>query len=320
MSKKSFCFFAHVDSGKSTVAGHLLYLLSHISDHEFQKLYSECEKEKALYQLYSRILDVNEEERQKGKTNEYTIVDLNYKDASFQLIDTPGHKNYIREMINGLSHFETSRIIGCFLLSAKKGEFESGWTKGQSKEHLLIARSLGIKDLVILVNKMDMCDWKEEEFSQIKSQSEPFIKGVCGFKNYTYIPISGYKGEGLVTDPPCTWFKGKSLMDTLLDLNVEEKHLVKELEVNTFHSIVAKVKVISCESIITTGYKCIIHFCGKEYECEITKMNKKFLKSKESANCLLVSKELISSTYLSRRFLIRNALNTIGFGEIIKVA
>ena len=316
---KTFCFFAHVDSGKSTVAGHLLHLLSETSEHEFQKLKTECENDKAMYQLYSRILDINEEERQKGKTHEYNIVELKYKEQPFQLIDTPGHKNYIREMINGISHFESSRIIGCFLLSAKKGEFESGWVRGQSKEHLIIARSLGIKDLVVLVNKMDVVGWSEEEFMRIKKESEPFIKNVCGFKNYNYIPISGFKGEGLISNPPAKWYKGKCLMDSLLDIQLEKKSIVKELELKNFSKVVCKIKVIHCDNIITTGYLCMIHFCGREYECEVMKMDKKFLKNKESANCLLECKTKMEASYASRRFLIRNKLNTIGFGEILKV-
>lgn len=320
MNTKSFCFFAHVDSGKSTVAGHLLYQMCTINEHEFNKLKMECEKDKAMYQLYSRILDINEEERQKGKTHEYNIVDFDYKDQKFQIIDTPGHKNYIREMIHGLSHFESDRIIGCFLLSAKKGEFESGWIRGQSKEHLIIARSLGIKDLVVLVNKMDLCDWSEIEFQRLKKESEPFIKNVCGFKNYIYIPISGYQGQGLTSKPPCDWYLGKSFMDTLLDMKIDKKEEIKELETNEFNKIVARVKIINCENIITIGYTCIIHYCGEEYECEIVKMDKKFLKQKEFANCLLVCKDRIQSHYLSRRFLIRNKLNTIGFGEIVKVS
>jgi hypothetical protein len=225
-------------------------------------------------------------------------------------------------MINGLSHFETQNIIGCFLLSAKKGEFESGWIRGQSKEHLIIARSLGIKDLIVLVNKMDLCDWSEEEFNRIKISSEPFIKNVCGFKNYTYIPISGYEGLGLTSPSPCKWYTGMSLMDSLSTMKTNDKiqNVIKELESNEFTKIVSKVKIIHCESIITIGYICMIHYCGQEYECEIVKMDKKFLKEKEAANCLLVCKEKIYASYLSRRFLIRNKLNTIGFGEIIKVA
>ena len=222
-------------------------------------------------------------------------------------------------MIHGLSHFESQHVIGCFILSAKKGEFESGWTKGQSKEHLMIARSLGIKDLIVLVNKMDSCEWSEEEFIRLKKESEPFIKNVCGFRNYLYIPISGYQGLGLTTSPTCEWYSGKSLMDTLIDVKTEKKESVKPLEDEEFTKILAKVKIFDCENIISVGYKCIIHYCGHEYECEIIRMDKKFLKPKEGANCLLISKERIKSYYLSRRFLIRNKLNTIGFGEILKV-
>ena len=166
---------------------------------------------------------------------------------------------------------------------------------------------------------MDLVDWSEEEFMRIKKESEPFIKNVCGFKNYSYIPISGFKGEGLISGPPIEWYKGKCLMDSLLDVKLEEKSVVKELEIKSFHKVLCKVKVIHCENIITTGYLCMVHFCGQEYECEIVKMDKKFLKSKESANCLLECKTQMEASYTSRRFLIRNKLNTIGFGEILKV-
>ena len=80
-----FCFFGHIDSGKSTTAGHLLYKTKCISQREYDKIFNECKQAGKLYQLYSRILDITEEEFHKGKTYEYTIIDLNFNDKSFQI-------------------------------------------------------------------------------------------------------------------------------------------------------------------------------------------------------------------------------------------
>lgn len=318
---KNICFFGHVDSGKSSCAGHLYALCGGISEHELEKLKKECEEEKKMNQLWSNVLDINEEERVKGKTHEFNILPFKHNDHEYNIIDLPGHKMFIREMISGISYFESSDVIGCLLISAAKGEFEAGWIRGQTKEDMIIARSLDIQNLIVLINKLDLQDWNQDIYNNIIKEINPFIKDACGFKNVHYIPISAYKGIGLInnTNMP-EWYKGKSLIDTIEEIKLDIKNEIKSFDVNEFSSLYAEIKILWCQNIISDGFECIIHYCGDEYEVIIEKINgHKILKRKDKEKCIITSKRKIRAKYASNRFIIRDSKNTIGFGTIIKV-
>jgi elongation factor 1 alpha-like protein len=318
---KKFCFFGHVDAGKSTCAGHLFALCGGIEGHELDKIKNECTITKSMTQLWSRVLDTNEEERVKGKTHEFNMLPFVYNKQSFQLIDTPGHKMFIREMINGISLFESSGVIGCLVISSAKGEFEAGWIRGQTKEDIIIARSIGIKHLIVLINKLDVSNWDKKIFDSIIKEVGPFVTDACGFKNAYYIPVSGYQGIGLVgPENAPTWYTGLSLIDTIASIDTEQKDVPKPLELTEFNSFLCEIKILHCENLISTGFECIIHFCGDEYEVMIEKISgKKFLKKKDKAKCIIKSKKMMTAKYPSTRIIIRDSTNTIGFGSIMKV-
>jgi translation elongation factor EF-1alpha len=354
-----FCIFGHCDTGKSTLAGHLYKLVGGISDHDFDNIKQKCAKEGTLTQLYSRILDIYEEEQIKGKTHESYILEFDYPKGSsgmhkFQLIDTPGHKMFIRELINTLSAMETENIIGCLVISAKKGEFEAGWGNGTTKEDIIIARSLGINNILILVNKMDLIDWNKAIYDNIIKEVTPFIKNVCKFYFHKFIPISGQTGDNMFKFPKkyklewnilskeniiysfidsliATYYSMK-LREEFLDphiiiptiqksLNIAEnpENQEENKEKKSINQFKAKIYVIQCENIITCGFECIIHYNGNEYNGMIEKIyGKKFIKTQETAACMIRMLNSEIRLTFKNKFLIRSGNLTIGYGLISK--
>jgi translation elongation factor EF-1alpha len=317
MSNKKFCFVGHVDAGKSTIAGHLYVKCGGLSDHEFAKIKKDSEKKK--YQLWSRVLDIWEEEQEKGKTHEFNLLKLNYNNKEYDLIDTPGHKMFIRSLIEGISHFENSEITGCLVISMAKGEFESGWENGQTKEDIIIARSIGIRSLIVLFNKMDTTGWSEKAYETVKKKIRPFIHG-CNFSLVEYIPISGYDGVGLTDKEGLPkWYNGFTLMEFMEKIDLKPV-AVPPIDLDSWTEMVCEVKILATDNIITCGYTCIMHFDGGEYDVTLEKLkSKKFLKRGDSDTIIIKSDVPINKNRGTRRIILRDKTFTVGFGRILKV-
>lgn len=317
MQPKRFCFIGHVDSGKSSCAGHLLTQCGHFSDHELKQNEQECQQQK--YQIYSRLLDIFTEEREKGKTHEFTTIDFNHLGKDYQIVDTPGHKTFIRELIKGVSIISPEKMIGCLMISAKEGEFKAGWEKGQTKEDIIITRSVGINKLIVLINKMDTNSWNQEIFNNIKSCIDNFIKK-CSFKFVSYIPISAYSGIGLInTDHMPDWHYGKSLIETIDEIN--DENINEEIfDVKSWKVMLINLTILWCPNIISPGFKFILHYSGSEYEVVVNKIiGKNYAKTNDTCQCIINSNKIIDNIYKTRRIIARYENNTIGFGKIIKV-
>jgi translation elongation factor EF-1alpha len=318
---KRICFFGHVDSGKSTTAGHLLALSGSLDDHELSKIYSDTDKR----QMWSKVLDIYEEERVRGKTHEFSISPFNYKGQSYEIIDTPGHKSYIREMIAGLSYFDTSKLIGCLMISAAKGEFESGWEKGQTKEDILIARSLGIENIIVLINKMDTCEWSEEIYKMLSSKVNDFLTKKCGFQSIHFIPISGFEGTNLVSRSKMIEIEPKcSFLECLSSIKLTpSKKDVKICPGQTFTKIHADIRLLQAPScnLIIEDFTCVFHYCNYEEEIKFTKIVKRppFIKvdgNKHEVYMLLSKSVIVPEDRLTDRFILRSGLTTLGWGLI----
>lgn len=132
------------------------------------------------------VSDIIPEERVDGKTREYAKMNFFLKNKRFTLFDAPGHKNYVPNMIMGACQADVAVLI----ISSKEGEFESGFEKdGQTKEHAMLAKALGVVELIVVVSKMGTNNWSEKRFNQIKEQVAPFLENSCGFHNVIFIPI-----------------------------------------------------------------------------------------------------------------------------------
>jgi signal recognition particle receptor subunit beta len=207
----SIVFIGHVDAGKSTIGGHIMYLTGQVDKRTLEKYEREAKEKNRETWYLSWALDTNQEERDKGKTVEVGQALFETDRKRFTILDAPGHAGYVPNMIGGTVQAD----IGVLVISARRGEFETGFEKGgQTREHAMLAKTAGMRHLVILINKMDdpTVNWSIARFEECKTKLTPFLKKV-GFNPKTdlhYIPVSGLTGANLkekFTDPCVAWYK-----------------------------------------------------------------------------------------------------------------
>ncbi|XP_016475787.1 uncharacterized protein LOC107797412 isoform X1 [Nicotiana tabacum] len=212
-------FIGHVDAGKSTCGGQILFLSGQVDDRTIQKYEKEA-KDKSRESWYmAYIMDTNEEERVKGKTVEVGRAHFETETTRFTILDAPGHKSYVPNMISGASQAD----IGVLVISARKGEFETGYERGgQTREHVQLAKTLGVSKLLVVVNKMDdpTVNWAKERYDEIESKMIPFLKssGYNVKKDVQFLPISGLLGSNMknrVEKSVCSWWNGPCLFEAL---------------------------------------------------------------------------------------------------------
>lgn len=215
-------FIGHVDAGKSTISGQILFLTGQVDKRVIEKYEREAKDKNRESWYLAYIMDTNEEERAKGKTVEVGRAHFETKAKRYTILDAPGHKNYVPNMIGGAAQAD----IGILVVSARKGEFETGFDKGgQTREHVMVAKTLGLKYLIIVVNKMDdpTVEWSKDRWDEIVAGLTPYIKQVRYNieKDVAFIPISGLKGTNIrdrVSSEVCPWYTGTSLLDHLDNL------------------------------------------------------------------------------------------------------
>ncbi|KAE8602531.1 hypothetical protein XENTR_v10014020 [Xenopus tropicalis] len=207
----------HVDAGKSTLMGHLLYLLGHVNKRTMHKYEQESKKAGKASFAYAWVLDETGEERQRGVTMDVGMTKFETKSKVITLMDAPGHKDFIPNMITGAAQAD----VAVLAVDASRGEFEAGFEAGgQTREHALLVRSLGVTQLAVAVNKMDQVNWQQERFNEVTSKLGHFLKQ-AGFKesDVYYIPTSGLSGENLVKRSQISelinWYKGPCLLEQI---------------------------------------------------------------------------------------------------------
>lgn len=220
-------FIGHVDAGKSTISGNIMFLMGIVDQRTIQK-YKEEAKEKGRDSWWlAYAMDISEEEKAKGKTVEIGRACFDLPQKRITIFDAPGHKNYVPNMIQGAAQAD----YGALVISAKRGEFESGFDlDGQTREHIQLAKSLGIQKLIIVINKMDesTVKWGKERYTEIQTSLTPFV-AKCGYdpeKDVTWIPVSGLNGDNIkdvVSPTTCNWYKGPSLIDIINDLELPQR-------------------------------------------------------------------------------------------------
>jgi len=203
-------FIGHVDAGKSTLSGNILYLTDNVDKRTIERYEREAKERNRESWFLAFIMDTNEEERAKGKTVEVGRAHFNTDVKRYTILDAPGHKNYVPNMIMGASQADVAVLV----ISARKGEFETGFDRGgQTREHALLAKTLGVSFLVCVINKMDdpTVNWEKGRFDECVKKLRPFLKS-CGFtikKEVKFMPISGLSGANVI-DPVdasvCPWW------------------------------------------------------------------------------------------------------------------
>jgi small GTP-binding protein len=315
---KKFVAIGQVDAGKSNLCGHLLYKCGYVDERTMEKIRIKAQEDGASTCIYSRVLDIYEEEQERGKTYEFDTVTFNYKDKQYQLIDTPGHQKFVRSMIEGISQHVNIAVL---LISMKENEFEAAFGSGMMKEHMVLCRAMGIEYMILAANKMDLIDWDEKRCKQKVMEVTKYLVKNLGWpkENLFVVPISAFQGIGLVdTVGIPEWYKGKSFLDTLDSLPDKPKEIITDLvESDRF---VCEVNTFAIEgNIMTPGYLCIAHFNGQENEVTIEKIQgKPFLRGMEKAKCILKlpQKEKLA---IGMRVIYRKGVNTVGYGRITAI-
>ncbi|GFX87216.1 elongation factor 1-alpha 1 [Trichonephila clavipes] len=199
----------HVDSGKSTTTGHLIYKCGGIDKRTIEKFEKEAQEMGKGSFKYAWVLDKLKAERERGITIDITLWKFETAKYYATVIDAPGHRDFIKNMITGTSQADCAVLI----VAAGTGEFEAGISKnGQTREHALLAYTLGVKQMIVGVNKMDTSEppFSESRFQEIKKEVSTYIKKI-GYNpaNVPFVPISGWNGDNML-EPSANmpWYKG----------------------------------------------------------------------------------------------------------------
>ena len=210
----SFVVVGHVDAGKSTLMGRLLLDLKEVDDRTIDRYRKEAASMGKSSFALAWVLDQGSEERSRGVTIDIATNRFETEHTLFTILDAPGHRDFIPNMIAGASQADFAILV----IDAGTGAFESG-LKGQTKEHSLLIRSMGVSRIIIAVNKLDSVGWSKERFDEISNQISAFLV-TTGFqaKNLTFVPVSGLLGDNLVnksTNTAAAWYTGSTLVEEL---------------------------------------------------------------------------------------------------------
>ncbi|ESO02905.1 hypothetical protein HELRODRAFT_100373 [Helobdella robusta] len=202
----------HVDSGKSTTTGHLIYKCGGIDKRTIEKFEKEAQEMGKGSFKYAWVLDKLKAERERGITIDISLWKFETSKYYITIIDAPGHRDFIKNMITGTSQADCAVLV----VAAGVGEFEAGISKnGQTREHALLAYTLGVKQLIVGVNKMDSTEppYSEARFEEIKKEVVAYIKKIGYNPDFVpFVPISGWNGDNMLeSSPKMPWFKGWSV-------------------------------------------------------------------------------------------------------------
>ncbi|XP_043229134.1 HBS1-like protein isoform X2 [Amphibalanus amphitrite] len=221
----------HVDAGKSTLMGHLLYQLGCVNKKVMHKYETESKKIGKQSFKFAWVLDETGEERTRGITMDVAHFKFETPQKTVTLLDAPGHKDFIPNMITGAAAADVAVLV----VNATKGEFETGFESGgQTREHAILVRSLGVSQLAIAVNKLDTVGWSQARFDEIRGRLGTFLRSV-GFREseLRYVPCSGLTGENL-TQPAqeaalTAWYSGPTLLQVIDSFPAPERAVDRPL-------------------------------------------------------------------------------------------
>jgi elongation factor 1-alpha len=201
----NLAFIGHVDHGKSTLVGHLLLQSGVIAEQQLSKGENK----------FRFVMDKLQEERERGVTIDLAHAKFDTPKYQFTIVDCPGHRDFVKNMITGASQADAAVLV----VAIDDGVMP------QTKEHAFLARTLGISQLIIAINKMDLVKYDEEKFNALKKDVSDLIKTVAYKpKDIDFIPISAFEGDNITKASENTkWYKGPSLVEALQKLSAPEK-------------------------------------------------------------------------------------------------
>ncbi len=200
-------FVGHVDHGKSTCIGQLMFLAGVIPEQQMKKLKEEAEKQGKVGFEFAFVMDKIKEERERGITIDLAYEKLITPKRQITIIDAPGHKDFVKNMITGASQADAAFLT----IAAKEG------VQPQTKEHLWLLRTMGVQQIAVLINKMDTIDYKEDAFNKVKEEVSTLLKGVgIDVEKTAFLAVSGLKGDNIYKKSEnMPWYKGPTLWEQL---------------------------------------------------------------------------------------------------------
>jgi len=248
-------FIGHVDHGKSTTVGRLLYDTGNVDEQAMRKLKDKAkELGKAGFE-FAFVMDNLKEEQERGVTIDLAHRKFETPKYYFTIIDAPGHRDFIKNMITGASQADAGVIV----VAANDG------IMAQTKEHVFLSRTLGVNQLIVAINKMDMKEYSESVFTKIKADMEVLLKSVgYDVSKIIFVPLASFPGENVAKkSDKMPWYKGGTLLETLDTLKEPEKptHLPLRLPLQDVYNItgIGVVPVGRVETgIMKVGDKVII--------------------------------------------------------------
>ncbi|KAF7944014.1 hypothetical protein EAE96_010424 [Botrytis aclada] len=220
-------FIGHVDAGKSTLGGSILYATGMVDERTMEKNKKEAKEMGRETWYLSWALDLTKEERSKGKTVEVGRAHFETEKRRYSILDAPGHKTYVPSMIGGASQAD----VGILVISARKGEYETGFEKGgQTREHAMLAKTQGVNKLIVVINKMDdpTVEWSHDRYKECTTKLSQFLKGT-GYNLKTdvfFMPIAAQVTMGIKDRIPkgvAPWYDGPSLLEFLDNMTQLER-------------------------------------------------------------------------------------------------
>jgi elongation factor 1-alpha len=306
----------HVDSGKSTSTGHLIYKCGGIEKRVIEKFEKEAEEMGKASFKYAWVLDKLKAERERGITIDIALWKFESEKSVFTIIDAPGHRDFIKNMITGTSQAD----VAILMIASPTGEFESGWSKeGQTREHALLAFTMGVKKMICCCNKMDAkgADYKQERFEEIKAEVSTYLKQV-GYKldEVPFIPISGWAGDNMLElSPNMPWYKGPFLLQALDAIKPPKRPLLKPLRLplQDVYKIsgIGTVPVGRVETgIIKPGMQICFGPLGTTTECKSVEMHHESVAEAIPGDNVGFNVKGLSVTDIKRGYVASDAKNT----------
>lgn len=268
-------FIGHVDHGKSTTVGRLLYEQGAIGEHVIKQYKVEAEKiGKATFE-FAWVMDRLKEERQRGLTIDISHTKMETGKYYFTIIDAPGHRDFVKNMITGASQADAAVLV------VDVGQRDDkGGLMPQTKEHVFLARTLGIGQLIVAINKMDTVNYDQKKFEEAKNILQKLFQMV-GYKpeQITYIPLAGLKGDNISKkSDKMGWHTGPTLVEGIDNFKVPEKPITlpMRLPIQDVYSItgIGTVPVGRVETgILKVGDKVIFEPAGVSGEIKSIEMH-----------------------------------------------
>src|SRR6056297_3447209 len=211
---QNLAIIGHVDHGKSTLVGRLLYETGSVPEHVIEQHKEEAEEKGKGGFEFAYVMDNLAEERERGVTIDIAHQEFSTDEYDFTIVDCPGHRDFVKNMITGASQADNAVLV----VAADDG------VAPQTREHVFLARTLGIGELIIGVNKMDIVDYSEDTYKEVKEEVQNLLKQVR-FKSddATFVPISAFEGDNIAERTGnMSWYDGPILLESLNDLPESE--------------------------------------------------------------------------------------------------